>query len=902
LGSEYSVHTCRGLAKVFAAAGVARPMRFQRYDPGEELAYDVTGVVPARKARAKLSVERFVGGGFAGQVYRVKVLSIEGEEIVGLEAGERYALKILVPPSPRSRKFRDAVYRIGFQGPFSLQVNPDAARAGALWQKFIRRGAAIRFGDEGAVVDVIATLVDERIGSCGEISEWVDGRNWRFEVDDRLDLRRAASRGKAVDEHRLGAPEYRAKKAFMAEFVELLHQMGAPEFARQYEWWTCKSQPNVLKRTDADGEPAAGLTAVDFRAGLALLPVLPMSPGDVPLIVKGLARGALVQFDRGDTARLRAFVDRNAGDFADMSYALGELIDREKRYRSSLPDVTHNHVRLLYDRSLWRGILDATVAGWRVANVTDDDADRKLRASRVRQITFAAMGLLATACKATALVLAAICLFGWTWRWPLLIAAVILAIPIPKLLRFARSLWGRKDLREHYARIVSEPGYLRRAVRAHMAETLIAWLRAGRIGDEGVLAVAQQPRRYAPHWVLSLLPAFLHRMLTDRRYALDKLWFVFVRPVKLYFNADAREQWLREMLTEGKARHMLTAEDAEHIESRMSEPFIQKYLKSLAVHVCTLPITQVVSVAVALVYVLRHPELNWKEAMGAAGAILVAFQLTPISPGSLTRGLYVLYLVLRERNFKDYNIAVFLGFFKYVGYLAFPIQMAYRYPALARFMAAHWATGAVHVVPVFGEHGALMEHGVFDLFYNWPLTVRRRMRKRAQVRAGLKRRTWHAAPIALAAAGVFAAVEWAMTASGGVAPSLWDIWWLVIAGGAAIGAGATLWAGGRPLAGRIILSLVAAGVVGAAGAGFHAVLAHHALGEQLLANALATVGVHGVSPSAGLSQLLLTGHIADRLASVARTAPAAMLWRAFVLALVAVPATLITEVSLPEPK
>jgi hypothetical protein len=57
-----------------------------------------------------------------------------------------------------------------------------------------------------------------------------------------------------------------------------------------------KSQPNAMKRTDlpdADG-PADGLCAIDFRAGLALLPWLPMSPGDVKLIFDGIfKRGTL---------------------------------------------------------------------------------------------------------------------------------------------------------------------------------------------------------------------------------------------------------------------------------------------------------------------------------------------------------------------------------------------------------------------------------------------------------------------------------------------------------------------------------------------------------------------------------------------------------------------------------
>ncbi|MCP4151722.1 MAG: hypothetical protein GY757_28520, partial [bacterium] len=106
---------------------------------------------------------------------------------------------------------------------------------------------------------------------------------------------------------------------------------------------------------------------------------------------------------------------------------------------------------------------------------------------------------------------------------------------------------------------------------------------------------------------------------------------------------------------------------------------------------------------VSWVYVVMHPEMSNAESVAAVAAILVLFQITPVSPGSLVRGLYVVYMVIKDRNFKDYNIAVFLGFFKYIGYLAFPIQMAYRYPELARFMAGHWATEAVHIVPVTGS-------------------------------------------------------------------------------------------------------------------------------------------------------------------------------------------------------
>ncbi len=48
-----------------------------RYDAGTELVYNVTGLEKSDTARVHLLVERFIGGGFAGQVYRVKILDIQ---------------------------------------------------------------------------------------------------------------------------------------------------------------------------------------------------------------------------------------------------------------------------------------------------------------------------------------------------------------------------------------------------------------------------------------------------------------------------------------------------------------------------------------------------------------------------------------------------------------------------------------------------------------------------------------------------------------------------------------------------------------------------------------------------------------------------------------------------------
>jgi len=154
--------------------------------------------------------------------------------------------------------------------------------------------------------------------------------------------------------------------------------------------------------------------------------------------------------------------------------------------------------------------------------------------------------------------------------------------------------------------------------------------------------------------------------------------------------------------------------------AQVKDPFIAKYLKSVGVHLAFLPVSEVVWVVTGGIMAAKvYVETGDTVAAGIQFAAVVAFfQIIPISPGSICRGLYVAYLMVRERNFKDYAVAAPLSFVKVVGYLAFPIQMATVYPELSRFMAGRWATDVVHIIPVFGEKGALLEHYVFDWLFN----------------------------------------------------------------------------------------------------------------------------------------------------------------------------------------
>jgi hypothetical protein len=351
--------------------------------------------------------------------------------------------------------------------------------------------------------------------------------------------------------------------------------------------------------------------------------------------------------------------------------------------------------------------------------------------------------------------------------------------------------------------------------------------------------------------------------LTNLTFLKERLDYYLIRPVRLYFNADLRKEWLREMVAEGEKKHIISAKDRDIILSQINEPFIQKYLKSLAVHVCTAPITQLVSVSLAIIYVAMHPELSWSQAWAIGLGIIALFQVVPISPGSLTRGLYVLYLVIRERNFKDYNIAVFLGFFKYIGYLAFPIQMAYRYPVLARFMAGYWATEMVHMVPVFGENGALLERWVFCLFYNWPLTIGRRIRSRLERRKRQKSRHWHIPVLMLATAAGLLGIDYFSTMRTGSVSSLKDTWYAVIALPAISGGLITLYAGGASFWRRI-------------------------------------VGVLVFSTSTAIV-VTLAGVLTPALSVDPETALASGAWRVFLFSLFSVLGSIVTEIKIPDP-
>jgi len=133
-----------------------------------------------------------------------------------------------------------------------------------------------------------------------------------------------------------------------------------------------------------------------------------------------------VQFDRGDIAKLESFVLAHSEEFAGMRDMPAELKTADRLYRDSVPDITHNHVRLLYSGKLWSTILDSAVTGWKVRNLVDERHEWQFRRSRISTLLFFIIGL------------------------------------IPFLGKFIRRIWGRDDWRKHYAAMLTKWDYFKR--------------------------------------------------------------------------------------------------------------------------------------------------------------------------------------------------------------------------------------------------------------------------------------------------------------------------------------------------------------------------------------------------------------------------------------------------------
>jgi hypothetical protein len=106
------------------------------------------------------------------------------------------------------------------------------------------------------------------------------------------------------------------------------------------------------------------------------------------------------------------------------------------------------------------------------------------------------------------------------------------------------------------------------------------------------------------------------------------------------------------------------------------------------------------------------------------------------------------------------------------------------------------------------------------------LTIRRRMRKRAELRATMKPRYWHVGLICVAAAGILGLADFIYIRNIGEPPGLRGIWPLVILAPLICGTAVTLGCGGAALGKRIVTAAVCGVLAGALYAVVSVLLSH----------------------------------------------------------------------------
>lgn len=666
------------------------------YDPGDHL--DLT-VKDARGETHPVAFEiaAYCGGGFAGQVYRARVVSSAAPT---LREGDEVALKVFRTRSGLRRRFRDFLYWLGFQSPFPHQYNEDAVREGLPLTRLLQAACARVFGTAKPINECYGTFWDDHVRSFGEVNEWVDGVVTDPERDDGILLRwlhnrRVRRTGEGTFRH---CPLEIAKKhACMDRLVKLCRELGLDDLARQAYWWTGMSQANLLTRTETHGTPQPSFVWVDRRPGL---PGFILSLGDLVLFWQAVWRWSVPPFDRVNTAKLRAWFTRRgeAGCQAD----LDELEELDARYRRSQLDLFGHHVHLLTDKALRAQIAKARVEYWYLSGRIDAQAKERFLNSKARFL------------------------------------GSFLASLVPVVGRLIQRLLSNREWRTHVTRLLRDPAYRRQQWDDRRAENLKAWLADGRTTPVRAEAVYRSFPRYFWDLACSVFPPSWQLFLTDPAVRWNRLKRMVVSPVKYVFGGSYRRQvnrdWVRRRTHEDLERGFLDEETAEAFIRISGDRAMQEYLTGILATAAVKPTSEICYV---LFWAWVVTQVQKLKTMGWELAPLVALVML-VSPAGTLRLTYCL-LRLPFRHGVPYGTATLLAAFRGVGDMAFFVQIAKTYPAFSGYILTATVCRLAENFPVFGERGGLLSIWTVTVLLSWPASVRRwREERRRQGRRRLK--------------------------------------------------------------------------------------------------------------------------------------------------------------------
>lgn len=666
--------------------GLLHTPQRKMYFSGERVTGEVFAPDGSGLGKKAFVIREYAGSGFAGQVYRAR---LEGE-ITGRMHSEKdqfVALKVLKPRNRWKRVFRDALFGVCFQTSYAARLREPAVRVGLLWQSLLYHGANLTYRAGEALIQPLGYFWDSGLASFVEVHPWITGRQARYAPDESL----AGVQGSTTEMTR--------QKLFMDFLVRLCAEAGAIGLGRQYAWDTMVSQANVLVR--AAPRPAESeFVGVDWRQGLAVPFFMPLSPGHLKIILRGLRRGEWVYFDAVDLPRLEAFSRRLRAGCSVCEDLSAHILKQDEKYRSGLADLWRRGPAFFGDRTVRRAVELAAVEDWRrLGRVSPGMCERLMGNDRLRR---------------------------WFWYLGFL----------PVLGAGLQHWLGNENYRRHVGQYLFDGGYRRAVWKRQKVLNLVGWFEDGRMSETRLGKLAISNWRYTLEWLfLSWLPARVHILMTDREAQRVLLFSLMVHPVLLMFDQTYRQTWLvqtvQKQAEDGRVGESERMQALEQVSQVQVTGFGRDAGFTVALEILAKPFY-----ALLIAYGLTSGNF-WPFALAAFG---------PVPPSGLARFLYAsikllwnLPGILRARDWKFFwalGLGLVVAPWRFLGNLFAPLELFSYAPQLSQILADSFVARLVHLVPVYGGRGLLLEYWAFRIVYSLPLALHHRIQAKFTKKRG----------------------------------------------------------------------------------------------------------------------------------------------------------------------
>lgn len=585
------------------------------------------------------------------------------------EEGNIVALKAFRSPG-KKEKIRDFLHHLAWGLPLPVRVSEDAIRVAEGWHDVLSKALKVEGIEDLTLPHSYGHFLSKELGSLVGVYSW-------FENDPPAPPVHGSK----------GEADYRAKKEVIKKIYKLGQKIGFKDGARQFDWWTLVSPLNILTK-DANGQRS--FCAPDTIPGLPIFPFIPFSPGDIPRAIKIPFQGRMVHFDQTDFKALDYYISWHETAFRELIPTIKKLKEADQRYRRSLPaPLTQFWGRYLNpeNRRLMRGLVAQTLE---IDQAVDTQTALAINNSDIDAIFH--LGL---------------------YNIPLI---------GPKIQRMG----FHGGYQEHLKQLVLDGKYR----HTQNLKTIAGWEKEGRLGAARLVRLEELDLAVLAERPYSVLPAKLHRFLTDDGYfakknisLVKKVW----SGIKMV-SREHRRDWLIRKIEEGEQNGLVTNKQSETLLQQAESKEADTLIKD----------TLITTIGAWGVSTIISGELI-REALETGNyqlAALITAQLVPgiakISIASLLRGAYLSGRTIQDRYLKPasdnlHPAAEILNLIASstapFGNLSAPIRAMGRLPELSSFLATHYLDKTIKHIPIWGGRGTVTESFFYQILLN-PLIKR----------------------------------------------------------------------------------------------------------------------------------------------------------------------------------